>query len=341
MNLTTQYLGLSLKNPIVASASPLSRTVGSIEHLATAGASAVVLYSLFEEQLAHKAATYARYQDFGRGPSYSADPNDYFALIERAKRAVDIPIIASINGITPGTWVRNACQMQEAGADAIELNIYYIPVNREITSTDVEDRYLALLQQVKNAVTIPVAVKISPFFSALPNFTHRLANAGAAGLVLFNRYYQPDIEAAMFATDELDHSPRIRLSDSTEMRLPLRWVSLLHGHVGADLAISTGVHTYKDVLKGMMAGAKVTMMASALLQNGVEHIGTVLQGVTQWLERHGYDSIYQVQGNLSRNDAYNPEQLERSDYMQVLDSWGQVTMHWELANSSGMRSKHG
>lgn len=345
MNLTTQYLGLTLKNPIVASASPLSRTVGSIEQLATAGASAIVLYSLFEEQLANKATPYAQYQEFSHepriraraafsAPSYSADPDDYFALIARAKRAVDIPIIASLNGITPGAWVKNARKIQEAGADALELNVYYIPVNRTITSAEVEDRYVTLLKQVKEVIDIPIAMKLSPFFSALPNFAQRLAEAGAQGLVMFNRYYQPDIEI-----DEADVAPRIRLSDSGEMRLPLRWVSLLYGRVDSDFAISTGVHTYKDVLKGVMAGAKVTMMASALLQNGAEHIGKVLQEMTQWLDRRGYESVYQIQGNLSHITTFNPDQMARTDYMQVLDSWGQVTVNWELTNSSGMRSK--
>jgi dihydroorotate dehydrogenase (fumarate) len=347
MNLSTQYLGLTLKNPIVASASPLSRTVGSIEQLAVAGASAIVLYSLFEEQIEQKAATYAQYQEFGNEsrkggraafntPSYSADPDDYFALIARAKKAVDIPIIASLNGITPGAWVNYAQSMQEAGADAIELNVYYIPVNHTINSAQVEDRYVSLLHDVRSVVTIPVAMKLSPFFTALPHFAQRLADNGAEGLVLFNRYYQPDIEI-----DDTDTAPRIRLSESGEMRLPLRWVSLMYGHINTDLAISTGVHTYKDVLKGVMAGAKVTMMASALLQYGVDHIETVLQEMRRWMERRGYESVYQIQGNLSHVATYNPEQMARADYMQVLDSWGQVTLHWELANSSGMRSKQG
>lgn len=336
MNLSTQYMGLTLKNPVVASASPLSRTVGGIAQLATAGASAVVLYSLFEEQIMREQTLYSHYFDLGseshaeaqhylpQPPSYSADPDDYVKLISRAKRAVDIPIIGSLNGVTPGGWVKYAKEIQDAGADALELNVYFIPANIAADGGSVESRYFEILSQVRSEIKIPIAMKIHPFFSSLPHFARQLAKLGANGLVLFNRFYQPDVDL-----DHLEITPHLRLSHPDELRLPLRWVSLLHGRIDCDLAISTGVHSYQDVLKGMMVGAKVTMMASALLQNGPAYIASVLDGLIEWMEAHEYESIQQMQGSMSHVLLANPESVLRSNYMQVLDSWGKISAHWE------------
>jgi dihydroorotate dehydrogenase (fumarate) len=328
-------MGLTLRNPIVASASPLSRTVGGIEQMALAGAGAVVLYSLFEEQIEHEQALFHHYLEmaseshaealryFPDAPGYSADPDDYLMLISRAKRAVDIPIIASLNGTTPGGWVKYAKQIQSAGADGLELNVYFIPANAEVAGADVENRYYEILSQVKDEVTLPVAMKISPFVSSLPYFARELSSRGANALVLFNRFYQPDIDL-----DRLEVTPHLRLSNSDELRMPLRWVSLLHGRVKSDLAISTGVHTHKDVLKGLMVGAKVTMMASALLHHGISHINGVLADLTEWLETREYESVKQMQGSMSYSNLSNPENVLRTNYMQVLDSWGKVNARW-------------
>ena len=339
MNLTTQYMGLTLKNPIVASASPLSRTVASIEQLAVAGAGAVVMYSLFEEQIIREQTLYSHYFDLGneshaeaqtylpQSPSYNADPDDYVRLVARAKKAVDIPIIGSLNGVSAGGWVKYAKEIQDAGADGLELKVYFIPANIAAEGAAVESRYFEILRQVKEVVRIPVAMKLHPFFSSLPHFACQLSKLGASGLVLFNRFYQPDIDL-----EHLEVTPHLRLSNSDELRLPLRWVSLLHGRIECDLAISTGVHNYKDVLKGLMVGAKVTMMASALLQNGASHISTVLAELTEWMETHEYESVQQMQGSMSHVLLANPESVLRTNYMQVLDSWGKVTAHWDQSS---------
>jgi len=295
MNLTTNYLGLQLKNPVVASSSPLSHTIDSIRRLEDAGAAAVVMYSLFEEQIGF----YSYYIDyhltqgidsyaesisyFPDMQSYNVGPDAYMELIRRAKEAVDIPIIGSLNGASVGGWTDYAALIEEAGADALELNVYYVPTNTEISGIEVEVLYLDILSAVRHAVDIPVAVKLSPFFSSIANMASRLTDHGADGLVLFNRFYQPD-----FDLDNLEVAPRLVLSNSNELRLPLRWVAILYGRLNADLAITSGIHTSQDVIKGLMAGAKVTMMASELLQNGVRRIGQVLNEVTTWLTEHEY-----------------------------------------------------
>ena len=328
MNLTTNYLGLMLKNPVVASSSPLSQSVDSIRRLEDAGAAAVVMYSLFEEQIGfdsyyidhHLTQGIDSYAEsisyFPDMQSYNVGPDEYLNLIRRAKEAVGIPIIGSLNGASVGGWTDYATLIEEAGADALELNVYYLPANTSIKGSDVEALYLDILSAVREVVTIPVAIKLSPFFSSIANMASCLSEQGADGLVLFNRFYQPD-----FDLENLEVAPRLVLSNSNELRLPLRWVAILYGRVNADLAITSGVHTSQDVVKGLMAGAKVTMMASELLQNGVRRIGQVLNEVVTWLSEHEYESVTQMIGAMSQKDCAEPAAFERANYMKMLQSY--------------------
>lgn len=328
MNLTTSYLGMLLKNPIVASSSPLSHSVDSIRRLEDAGAAAVVMYSLFEEQIGfdsyyidyHLTQGIDSYAEsisyFPDMQSYNVGPEEYLDLIRQAKQAVDIPVIGSLNGASVGGWTDYATLIEEAGADALELNVYYLPANTEVTGDNVEALYLDILAAVREAVTIPVAIKLSPFFSSVPNMANCLSQHGADGLVLFNRFYQPD-----FDLEKLEVAPRLVLSNSNELRLPLRWVAILYGRVNADLAITSGVHTSQDVLKGLMAGARVTMMASELLQNGMRRIGQVLNEVVTWLNEHEYESVTQMIGAMSQKHCAEPAAFERANYMKMLQSY--------------------
>ncbi|HEU4837226.1 MAG TPA: dihydroorotate dehydrogenase-like protein [Pyrinomonadaceae bacterium] len=328
MNLTTNYLGMLLKNPIVASSSPLSHSVDSIRRLEDAGAAAVVMYSLFEEQIGfdsyyldyHLTQGIDSYAEsisyFPDMQSYNVGPDEYLNLIRHAKQAVDIPVIGSLNGASVGGWTDYATLIEEAGADALELNVYYLPANTSITGDNVEALYLDILAAVREAVTIPVAIKLSPFFSSVANMANSLSQHGADGLVLFNRFYQPD-----FDLEKLEVAPRLVLSNSNELRLPLRWVAILYGRVNADLAITSGVHTSQDVLKGLMAGAKVTMMASELLQNGIRRIGQVLNEVVTWLNEHEYESVMQMIGAMSQKHCPEPAAFERANYMKMLQSY--------------------
>ena len=331
MNLTTNYLGMLLKNPIVASSSPLSHSVDSIRRLEDAGASAVVMYSLFEEQIGfesyyidyHLTQGIDSYAEsisyFPDMQSYNVGPDEYLNLIRRAKQAVNIPIIGSLNGASVGGWTDYATLIEEAGADALELNVYYLPTNTNIKGSEVEALYLDILSAVRETVTIPVAVKLSPFFSSIANMASSLSDQGADALVLFNRFYQPD-----FDLENLEVAPRLVLSNSNELRLPLRWVAILYGRVGADLAITSGVHDSQDVVKGLMAGAKVTMMASELLQNGVRRIGQVLNDLTTWLKEHEYESVTQMIGAMSQKNCAEPAAFERANYMKMLQSYRPV-----------------
>jgi dihydroorotate dehydrogenase (fumarate) len=328
MNLATNYLGMALKNPIVVSSSPLSHNVDSIRRLEDAGASAVVMYSLFEEQIAFEGMSLNYFLENGSNNSaeamsyfpemedYNVGPDEYMNLIRRAKEAVDIPIIASLNGMTAGGWTNYAALMESAGADALELNAYYIPTNIEVTGPEVEDVYLDILTNVREAVSIPVAMKLSPYLSSTANIAKRLVQRGANGLVLFNRFYQPD-----FDLENLEVVPRLILSNSTELRLPLRWVAILYGRLPVDFAITSGIHRPEDVIKGLMAGAKVTMMASELLQNGIRRIREVLFGVEQWMEQYQYDSVAQMIGSMSQQYCAQPAAFERANYMKVLASY--------------------
>lgn len=328
MSLSSNYLGLVLKNPIVASSSPLSHTVESIQRLEDAGASAVVMYSLFEEQitfdsfyvdhyLRNNTNSYAESLSyFPEMDSYNVWPDEYLNLIRRAKESVDIPIIGSLNGVSVGGWTNYAGLIEDAGADALELNIYYVPTSVDLTGREVEDIYIDMLRQVKRAITIPIAIKLNPYFSSVANMARRLADEGANGLVFFNRFYQPD-----FDLEKLEVAPRLVLSNSHELRLPLRWVAILYGRLLADLAITTGIHTSEDVLKGLMAGAKVTMMASELLQNGVRRIKEVLREVEMWMDEHEYASVAQMIGSMSQQNCAEPAAFERANYMKTLDSY--------------------
>ena len=328
MNLRTNYLGMDLKNPIVASSSPLSHTVDSIRRLEDAGAAAVVMYSLFEEQIGFD-SYYIDYhltqgiESYAESISYVPDmqsynvgPDAYLNLIRRAKEAVDIPVIGSLNGTSVGGWTDYAALIEDAGADALELNIYYLPANTQITGGEVESLYLDILAAVRQAVTIPVAVKLSPFFSSIANMASRLSDHGADGLVLFNRFYQPDLDL-----ENLEVAPRLVLSSSDDLRLPLRWVAILYGRLNVDLAITSGIHTSHDVIKGLMAGAKVTMMASELLQKGIPRIGQVLNELVNWLKEHEYESVMQMIGAMSQKHCAEPAAFERANYMKMLQSY--------------------
>jgi dihydroorotate dehydrogenase (fumarate) len=328
VNLTTNYLGLLLKNPIVASSSPLSHSVDSIRRLEDAGAAAIVMYSLFEEQIGfdsyyvdyHLTQGTDSYAEsisyFPDMQSYNVGPDQYLNLVRRAKEAVNIPVIGSLNGASVGGWTDYATLIEEAGADALELNIYYLPTSTDMTGIEVEALYLDILSAVRQAVTIPVAVKLSPFFSSTANMANRLAANGADGLVLFNRFYQPD-----FDLEDLEVIPRLVLSNSNELRLPLRWVAILYGRVQADLAITSGIHTSQDVIKGLMAGAKVTMMASELLQNGIRRISQVLNELCAWLNEREYESVMQLIGAMSQQHCAEPAAFERANYMKMLQSY--------------------
>lgn len=328
MDLSTTYMGIDLKNPVVHSASPLSESVDNIRRLEDEGASAVVMYSLFEEQITHDSQQLDHYLSYGSEAygealsyfpdmeSYNVGPEEYLNRITRAKEATDIPIIGSLNGVSTGGWIDYAHRIQQAGADALELNIYYIPADPDMTSSEVEGMYLDVVEDVKKSLNVPVAVKIGPFFSNMANMAKRLKKRGADALVLFNRFYQPDIDL-----EELEVVPHLKLSGSYEMRLPLRWVAMLYGRIDIDFAITTGVHTHEDVLKGMMAGARVTMMTSAVLRHGPEHVRTVLDRLASWMEDHEYESIRQMQGSMSQRNVPEPTAFERANYMKALYSW--------------------
>jgi dihydroorotate dehydrogenase (fumarate) len=328
IDLSTNYMGLKLKNPLVASPSPLCEDIDNIRRMEGSGAAAVVLHSLFEEQITLESREVDRYltqgtESFAECLTYFPDldnyklgPDEYLEHIRRAKDAVDIPIIGSLNGVSTGGWTRYAKGIEHAGADALELNIYYIPTNPDITSDQVERMYMDLAKNVKSSVHIPVAVKLSPYFSSMPNMAHQLDQAGADALVLFNRFYQPDLDM-----ENLEVTPNLVLSTSDELRLRLRWVAILFGHVQADMAVTGGVHTAEDALKAIMAGASVAMMTSALLKNGIEHLGKVRADLLRWMEEHEYESIRQMQGSMSQKSVAEPAAFERANYMKVLSSY--------------------
>jgi dihydroorotate dehydrogenase (fumarate) len=327
-DLSARYLGLTLRNPLVASASPLCESLDNIRRMEDAGAGAVVLHSLFEEQINLESHHLDRYlslgtESYAEAPTYFPDmtsynlgPDAYLEHVRRAKAAVDIPIIGSLNGVSTGGWITYARKIEQAGADALELNVYYIPADPGLTGGQVEQMYVDLVRDVKRSVTIPVAVKIGHAFSATANLAQRLDGAGADGLVLFNRFYLPD-----FDLDSLDVVPSLTLSSSHELLVRLHWVAIVYGHVRADLAITGGVHTGADVLKAMMAGARVAMMTSALLKLGIEHLTSVRAAVIQWMEAHEYESIAQMQGSMSYRSVREPSAFERANYMKVLSSY--------------------
>jgi dihydroorotate dehydrogenase (fumarate) len=328
MDLATTYLGLALRNPLIASASPLNSELGNIRRLEDSGAAAVVLPSMFEEQLEQEAAeierlTTAGMDSFAEALSYfppaaanHSGPHEYLELIRVAREAVDIPVIASLNGTTDAGWVNYARLLQDAGACAIELNVYFIACDTAVSGRAVEERYLDVLRAVKKAVTIPVSMKLGPYFSSIGNFVRELDQAGADGFVLFNRFYQPDIDvAALRIKRDLD------LSTPAELRLPLLWIALLCGHVRGSLAASTGVETSADVLKYLMAGADVVMTTSALLRHGVGHVHTLLRGLVQWLDARDIASLADIRGKMSRRRLGDPAAFERANYIKILQGW--------------------
>jgi len=327
-DLSTTYLGLTLKNPLVVSASPLSEDVANIRRMEDAGAAAVVLHSLFEEQISLESHELDRYLSYGTESfaesltyfpemrTYNLGPEGYLEHVRRAKAAVKIPVIGSLNGVSTGGWIKYARKIQEAGADALELNLYFIPTDPKMTGAQVEQMYVNLVRDVKASVGIPVAVKLNHFFSAMANMAQCLDESGADALVLFNRFYQPD-----FDLEALEVVPSLTLSSPYEVLLRLHWVAILYGHVRADLAVTGGVHSAREVLKAMMAGARVAMMTSALLKHGIEHLGTVRDGLLAWMAEHEYESIAQMQGSMSYQLVAEPAAFERANYMRVLRSY--------------------
>jgi dihydroorotate dehydrogenase (fumarate) len=327
IDLTTKYMGLALRTPLVASASPLSQELDSIRRLEDAGASAIVLYSLFEEQLRHEALELDERLDSGtesfaesityfpRPAEFRLGPEGYLNHIRRAKETVGIPIIASLNGASVGGWTQYARQMEQAGADALECNIYSIPTDMDKSSADVEKAYLDIVQSVKSVVKIPVAVKISPFFSNMANMAKRLDEAGANGLVLFNRFYQPDIDL-----DSLEIVPNVLLSAPQALRLPLTWVGILFGKIKANLAATSGIHGPEDVIKMLMVGADITMLCSTLLRNGVTHLRFIERGLYEWMDSHEYESVSQMKGSMSQLRCADPAAFERAQYMRAVKS---------------------
>ena len=328
IDLSTEYLGLHLRNPLVVASSPLCEDINNIRAMEEAGAGAIVLHSLFEEQIDlesqnldfalsqgndHSAESLNFFPDM---ESYNLGPDGYLEHLRQVKQAVKIPVIASLNGVTRGSWLEQARKIAEAGADALELNIYYLPIDPNLTSEEVELKHVELVAAVKEAVKIPVAVKLGPYFSAMAHMAKRLDHAGADALVLFNRFYQPD-----FDIENLEVRPQVFLSHPNELLLRLHWVGVLYGKIRADLAITGGVHSAEDVVKSMMAGAKVTLIASALLRNGIQHLGTLFVELRRWLEDHEYNSIKQMQGSMSHAKCAHPWAFERANYMKVLSSY--------------------
>jgi dihydroorotate dehydrogenase (fumarate) len=328
INLETKYLGLRLRSPLVASASPLSEHIDNIKQMEDAGASAVVLYSLFEEQLRKEQQALYHHTTFGtesyaealtyfpEPAQFHIGPDGYLEHIRKAKEAVKIPVIASLNGTSLGGWTKFAQKIEQAGADALELNIYYIPTDMNMTGEQVEWTYIDIVRAVKASVTIPVAIKLSPFFSNMANMAKRLDQMGADALVLFNRFYQPDIDL-----ETLEVKPNVQLSTPQSLRLPLTWIGILYGKLKANLAATSGIHGAEDAIKMLLVGADVTMMTSALLRYGIRHLKTVEQGLVAWMEQHEYTSVAQMRGSLSQMNSEDPSAFERAQYMRALTTF--------------------
>jgi dihydroorotate dehydrogenase (fumarate) len=328
VDLTTTYLGLKLKNPLVASPSPLSEKVANVKRMEEAGIAAVVMYSLFEEQIIHESLELDYFLSRGTESfaealtyfpnvgKYSLAPDKYIETLEKTKLAVNIPVLGSLNGVSTGGWIEYARKIQDAGADGLELNLYYLPVDPNLTSSQIEDNYVRLVSDIRASITIPLAVKLAPFFTALPHFATRLAEAGANGLVLFNRFYQPDLDL-----ENLEVVPNLVLSNSDELRLPMRWIAILYGKVKADLALTSGVHTSEDAIKAVMAGANVAMTTSALLKRGTPAVQQILSGMEAWMTEHEYTSVHQMRGSMSQGAVAEPAAFERANYMKVLNSF--------------------
>ncbi len=327
-DLSTNYLGLRLKNPIVVSASPLSEKLENFPRMRDAGAGAIVMYSLFEEQIEAESENIDSALEYGANsyaestsylpdlPRYHIGPDRYLDLLQKAKGLVDIPVIASLNGRSRGGWSKYAQYTEEAGADALELNIFNIPTDPSVSAQQLEDGYVELVRAIRKQIRIPIAVKVGPYFTSLANFARRISEAGADGIVIFNRFYQPD-----FDLEELEVTPNLVLSSPHELRLRLHWAAILYHQVETYVAITGGVHDSTDVLKCMMAGANVAMMTSALLKYGIEHIGVVLSGMERWMEEHEYTSIKQMRGSMSLVNVEDPTAFLRGNYLKVLGSY--------------------
>jgi dihydroorotate dehydrogenase (fumarate) len=327
-DLTTTYLGLTLENPLVAAASPLTKNLDGARRLEDAGVSAIVMHSLFEEQIDHESSELDHYLHRGSDSfsealdffpdlgSYNLGPDKYLELVRKVKAAVGVPVIGSLNGVSSGGWVHHARLIQDAGADALELNIYYVPTDVDLTSVELEQTYIDLVRAVRAEVTIPIAVKLSPFFTALPNIAARLVEAGASGLVLFNRFYQPDIDLA-----ELEVVPNLTLSTGEELRLPLRWIAILSARLKCSFALSSGVTSAESVLKAAMAGADVAMVASELLRAGLGRPREILADIVAWMEAYEYSSIRQMHGSMNQHAVAEPAAFERANYMKALRSF--------------------
>jgi dihydroorotate dehydrogenase (fumarate) len=336
VDLRTNYLGLELKNPVVPSASPLSRSLDTARALEDAGASALVMYSLFEEELEDqqlRQAAFLAEQQMGHSEADSylplhAEPADeldnYLEQINRLKDTLSIPVIASLNGVSLNGWVENGTLLAEAGADALELNVYYVAADLELSSDDMEQRYLALLAELRSVVDIPITVKLSPFFSSLGNFVKHLESAGANGVSLFNRFYQPDIDV-----DSLRVAPALHLSREHDSLLAMRWLGILHGRVNLSLAATGGIHTAEDAIKMLLAGADITHLCSTLLLHGPKQLARILAGMEQWLEESPYDSIEQVKGVLSHQQMADPAAYERASYVKMLGSYAVNNTAWD------------
>lgn len=328
MDLSTTYMGMDLEHPIVASASPLSEDIGNIRRMEDAGAAAVVMFSLFEEQLKHEAAAMEHFMSHGTESfpealsyfpeveEYRAGPDHYLEILRRASESVDIPVIGSLNGITNEGWIDYARNMEEADASAIELNVYYIPADITVSGHEVEQRYVEILKHVKSAVSIPAAVKLSAYFSSFGHLATQLDDAGADALVLFNRLWQPD-----FDVDALEVVHDLNLSSTNQIRLRLLWIALLYGRIGACLAATTGVYSHREVVKYLMAGADAVMTTSSLLKNGIRHLTTLRDGLRDWMEKKEYESVAQMKGSMSQQHVADPTAFERSNYIKILERY--------------------
>ena len=328
MKLATNYLGLKLKNPVMPGASPMATKLDTVRRLEDAGAAAIQMHSLFEEQItSQQLAEFAHTENpansfaeavsyFPHMQDYVLGPDLYLEQISKIKEACEIPVIGSLNGISIGGWTDHARLIQQAGADALELNVYYVATNPNETGPEVEKRTLDILEAVKASVTIPVAVKLSSYFSSPGNFAKQLDARGAAGVVMFNRFYQPDINI-----EELEAVPYLELSNSIELRQRLRWIAIIHGHIKADIALSGGVHSFEDIIKGIMVGANVVQLVSSLLKQGPEFLAKVIGELTAWMEAHEYESIDQMRGSMSLAHCPDPSVYERGNYLKVLQLW--------------------
>jgi dihydroorotate dehydrogenase (fumarate) len=328
MDLTTKYMGMTLRNPLMVSSSPLTQEVDNVKRMEDAGAGAVVMFSLFEEQLQQGKAAMQYFSRFGsetfgeslayfpKADEYGVSPDEYLDLLQRTAEAVDIPVMGSLNGVTDSGWVDYARKMEQAGARGIELNVYFIPADPNLTGRKVEDTYLDILQAVKSSVQIPVAMKLSPFFSSMANMALQLDDAGADALVLFNRFYEPD-----FDLKTLDVEPSLELSTPCEIRLPLLWTAILYGRVRCSLAATRGVHSGIEVIKYLMAGADAVMTTSALLRHGIPFLGTLLEETERWMAQNAYASVGQMKGSMSQRSVADPNAFERANYIRVLKSF--------------------